>query len=170
MVDVLMPRLSDSMQEGTILRWLKADGVHIVAGQEIVEIETDKATMVHEAEASGSLQILAAEGSTVPVGERIASITEAEQSGAQSIQLGTDEVEPFTPPGDRANASPSARRLAESYGADLRSIKGSGPGGRIVKADVEAKVLTARASTQGPPPPSRHRRQVPFWVEERLGR
>src|SRR3954452_11868538 len=72
-----MPRLSDSMEEGTILRWLKAEGEHVERGEELVEIETDKATLPYEADASGRLHILAAAGETLPVGRRIATIATA---------------------------------------------------------------------------------------------
>nr|MBA2637245.1 2-oxo acid dehydrogenase subunit E2 [Solirubrobacterales bacterium] len=72
--DVMMPRLSDSMEEGTIIRWLKADGDEITRGEEIAEIETDKATMSYEADAEGTLSIVAQEGDTLPVGELIARL------------------------------------------------------------------------------------------------
>ena len=74
MSDVTMPRLSDSMEEGTILKWLKASGDEVKRGEEIVEIETDKANMTYEADASGVLEIVAAEGTTLPIGEPIATI------------------------------------------------------------------------------------------------
>src|SRR2546423_4730286 len=71
-----MPRLSDSMEEGTILRWLKSDGDEVRRGDELVEIETDKATMTYEADQGGALTIVAAEGATLPIGEVIARIGE----------------------------------------------------------------------------------------------
>jgi pyruvate dehydrogenase E2 component (dihydrolipoamide acetyltransferase) len=74
--DVVMPRLSDSMEEGTILRWLKAEGEHVARGEPIVEIETDKATLPYEADLSGRLHILAAAGETLPIGRPIATIGE----------------------------------------------------------------------------------------------
>src|SRR4051794_8768073 len=74
MADVAMPRLSDSMEEGTILKWLKADGDEVKRGEELVEIETDKANMTYEADQDGVLKIVASEGDTLPVGETIASI------------------------------------------------------------------------------------------------
>src|SRR5436190_23923040 len=77
-VDIVMPRLSDSMEEGTILRWLKSPGDEVSLGEELVEIETDKANMVYEAPAGGSLiEVLAAEGDTLPIGEVIARVGEA---------------------------------------------------------------------------------------------
>src|ERR687888_1984683 len=74
MPDIVMPRLSDSMEEGTIVRWLVEDGQEVKTGDEIVEIETDKATMSYEADADGALRIVAAEGDTLPIGAVIASI------------------------------------------------------------------------------------------------
>jgi pyruvate dehydrogenase E2 component (dihydrolipoamide acetyltransferase) len=75
--DVVMPRLSDSMEEGTILRWLKAEGEHVARGEPIVEIETDKATLPYEADMEGRLHILAAAGETLPIGRPIATIGES---------------------------------------------------------------------------------------------
>ena len=74
MADVAMPRLSDSMEEGTILKWLKSDGDEVSKGEELVEIETDKANMTYEADQDGTLKIVAQEGDTLAVGETIASI------------------------------------------------------------------------------------------------
>src|SRR5256885_14076377 len=71
-----MPRLSDSMEEGTILRWLKSDGDEVSRGDELVEIETDKANMTYEADQDGTLAIVAQEGDTLAVGETIAQIGE----------------------------------------------------------------------------------------------
>ncbi|HET6550026.1 MAG TPA: lipoyl domain-containing protein, partial [Solirubrobacter sp.] len=76
MGDVAMPRLSDSMEEGTILKWLKSDGDEVSEGEELVEIETDKANMTYEADEAGTLKIVAKEGDTLPVGETIARIGE----------------------------------------------------------------------------------------------
>ena len=72
MADVVMPRLSDTMEEGTILRWLKRDGEALRRGEELVEIETDKATMTYESDQDGVLEIVASEGDTLAVGELIA--------------------------------------------------------------------------------------------------
>src|ERR687889_1783653 len=76
MGDVAMPRLSDSMEEGTILKWLKSDGDEVSKGEELVEIETDKANMTYEADEAGTLEIVASEGDTLAVGETIARIGE----------------------------------------------------------------------------------------------
>jgi pyruvate dehydrogenase E2 component (dihydrolipoamide acetyltransferase) len=177
MADVAMPRLSDSMEEGTILKWLKSDGDEIARGDELVEIETDKANMTYEADEAGTLAIVAQEGDTLPVGQTIARIgeggeapREAEQpaerereeggdeDGAPARETATAEAEPENgrpaqqrevdepqpvaeaPDGGngRIKASPVARRMARELGLELARLQGTGPGGRIVKADVEA--------------------------------
>jgi len=220
MPDVAMPRLSDSMEEGTILKWLKSDGDEVAKGEELVEIETDKATMTYEADADGTLEIVADEGSTLAIGEVIARIGEgggsasessadggaeqeaaagdgedgdsggatatktededAQDADAEDAEDGGDEAasgaedeeaaaEPEPQPtasadgdgdggdgrsetkpaeadrapsaegnGGRPKASPVARRIARERGIDLSTLEGTGPGGRIVKADVEA--------------------------------
>src|SRR4051794_24057969 len=87
MPDITMPRLSDSMEEGTILKWLKAEGDDVSKGDELVEIETDKATMTYESDADGTLEIVADEGATLAIGEVIARIGEggggASEGGGQ---------------------------------------------------------------------------------------
>src|SRR2546423_9487585 len=80
MSDVVMPRLSDSMEEGTVLRWLKSVGDEVAIGDELVEIETDKANMVYEADTAGTLvEMLAQEGDTLPVGDPIARVGDASE-------------------------------------------------------------------------------------------
>src|SRR5215218_7518729 len=93
MPDVAMPRLSDSMEEGTILKWLKSDGDDVAKGEELVEIETDKATMTYEADADGTLEIVAEEGSTLAIGEVIARIGEGGGSSSESSADGGAEQE-----------------------------------------------------------------------------
>lgn len=165
-----MPRLSDSMEEGTIVRWLKRDGDEVARGEELVEIETDKATMAYESDTAGTLQITAQEGVTLPVGAKIAVIGDADSEpgaappeGAVVARVATPE--PAAPPtavaeaeppapaaepasGERVKASPIARRIAGEIGLDLHCVSGSGPGGRIVKADVESAGASAPASAQ----------------------
>ena len=142
-----MPRLSDSMEEGTIVRWLKSDGDVVSKGEPIAEIETDKATVTCDADADGTLRIVAGEGATVPLGGVIATIGEASEprSGppapARPAPVAPAPVaagkSPDTDNGaDRVKASPLARRIARESQVDLRALTGSGPGGRIVKADV----------------------------------
>jgi pyruvate dehydrogenase E2 component (dihydrolipoamide acetyltransferase) len=169
MAEIVMPRLSDTMEEGTILRWLKRDGEPVQRGEELVEIETDKATMAYESDQEGILQTVAREGDTLAVGELIARVGEgvaapgagvdagerdgsATPSGARTLPGAGAPVEPAdaspaaarasaavaTSEGERVKASPLARRMARERGVDLHALRGSGPGGRIVKADVQA--------------------------------
>ncbi|MGO9908405.1 MAG: dihydrolipoamide acetyltransferase family protein [Solirubrobacteraceae bacterium] len=123
MPEVVMPRLSDSMEEGTIVRWLKQDGDRVVQGEPLAEVETDKATVTFDADADGTLKILVAEGETVPLGTPIARIGEVAQKAGNGA--------------GRIKASPLARRMARESGIDLDGLTGSGPGGRIVKADLD---------------------------------
>jgi pyruvate dehydrogenase E2 component (dihydrolipoamide acetyltransferase) len=159
-VEIVMPRLSDSMEEGTILHWLVAEGDHIEPGQPLAEIETDKATVTHEADDSGTVLALSVgEGATVPVGAPIAVIGEpgeelpatpsAETLAAAAAPPGTSAPTAAPPPpsppsltGERPKASPLARRLAAELDVDLAALAGSGPNGRVIRADVQ------RAATQ----------------------
>ena len=170
MTEIVMPRLSDSMEEGTIVRWLKQPGEQVERGDELAEIETDKATMTYESDAAGVLEILAQEGDTLPVGAPIANLGDAAGNGAgagpavaaapavavaaPSAPAVTAAPEPAAAPapevdgGIRVKASPVARRIARELGVDLHGLSGTGPGGRIVKADVQA------AATGAPAPPA----------------
>ncbi len=164
MPDVVMPRLSDSMEEGTILRWLVEDGATVARGDEIAEIETDKANMTYEADAAGAFQRVAAEGDTLPIGELIARIGDgsapAPRPAAEAPAAAEQPAEPEPAPAPspsmpavgerseangRVKASPVARRLAREQGVDLAAVAGTGPGGRIVKADVEAAASASAA-------------------------
>ena len=214
MASVQMPRLSDSMETGKILRWLKKEGDQVQKGEPLVEIESDKANIEVEAYATGKLsKILVAEGDSAPIGAVIAEIgdgsaapvaakapappgqaeaaeptqgaaavlagapqpqatkaeahvAQAENAVAATAQTAADaggEQYPHGGPddrteggaaaqaalnvirrpveqenGERQRVSPVARRLAEELGVDLRGVRGSGPGGRIQKEDVEA--------------------------------
>jgi pyruvate dehydrogenase E2 component (dihydrolipoamide acetyltransferase) len=201
MVDIVMPRLSDSMEEGTVLRWLKGVGDSVEVGEELVEIETDKANMVYESDSAGTLvEVLAQEGDTLPVGDPIARVgdasevvsgngggagaaspsgragdgTNAEGSEADQPAIGLREpagaAAPTPPPASpgqaattpspagvgpdgRVKASPIAKRIAKDRGLDLQGLSGSGPGGRIVKADVERALASGGARTQVAPQP-----------------
>jgi pyruvate dehydrogenase E2 component (dihydrolipoamide acetyltransferase) len=138
MPDVTMPRLSDSMEEATIARWLVADGERVTAGTELAEVETDKATVMFEAETDGMLQQLAREGDTVPLGGLVARIFGAgEEAG---------DLAPGAGNGGRPAASPLARRLAATLGVDLRGLVGTGPRGRVVRADVEQAARAGAAA------------------------
>ena len=109
-----MPRLSDSMEEGTILKWLKAPGDPVELGEELVEIETDKANMVYEADAGGTLiEIVADEGDTLPIGQVIARVGEPgeEPSGdgaAAKPKEGTAEPEKAVAEPEKAAGAPPA--------------------------------------------------------------
>ncbi|MGE0066404.1 MAG: dihydrolipoamide acetyltransferase family protein [Solirubrobacterales bacterium] len=197
MSEIVMPRLSDSMEEGVILTWLKQVGDEIAVGDELVEIETDKANMAYEADVAGTLtEILAQEGDTLPIGSPIARIGDPDEgsdaSGEGSDVATTGPVAAGDPPppavakassgvgpptappvdgtseahaegsdvpqgsaaegsGDRVKASPLARRLAKEKGVDLSGIDGSGPGGRVVKADVEAADAGTPTQQEGVP-------------------
>jgi pyruvate dehydrogenase E2 component (dihydrolipoamide acetyltransferase) len=173
MSEIVMPRLSDTMEEGTILRWLKSDGEHVARGEELVEIETDKAAMTYESDLEGALRIVAGEGQTLPVGALIAHVGEPAAGTAPGVAPGTgagaappapaqapaepipaasspaapaEAVSGDSSPeadGERVKASPLARRIALQRGVELRGLSGSGPGGRIVKADVEGGTAPA---------------------------
>jgi pyruvate dehydrogenase E2 component (dihydrolipoyllysine-residue acetyltransferase) len=207
--DVTMPRLSDSMEEGTVLKWLVEEGGEVKRGEPLVEIETDKANMTYEADTDGTLiEIVAQEGDTLAIGETIARIgepgeaggdgkakkskkaeaddgakAEADEEAGGEAEADADEgeaegdeaqeaddrepvgaeakgesaavagagsgggetqagtaVEERAPSGNggRVKASPVARRMARELGVELARLEGSGPGGRIVKADVQA--------------------------------
>jgi pyruvate dehydrogenase E2 component (dihydrolipoamide acetyltransferase) len=202
MADVVMPRLSDSMEEGTIISWLKQVGDEVAVGEELVEIETDKANMAYEADVAGTLiEVLAQEGETLAIGSPIARVGDPSEASSPST-AGPDEgegpagedVASFSGPpprhpqvnggdgsaegsdvvgespvrergaevagagagrlagdGERVKASPLARRLARDKGLELSGIRGSGPGGRIVKADVAAAASPAGDAGAGVP-------------------
>jgi pyruvate dehydrogenase E2 component (dihydrolipoamide acetyltransferase) len=161
--NILMPALSPTMTEGTLARWLKKEGESVKAGDVIAEIETDKATMEVEAVDEGVLgRILVADGTTgVKVNEPIAVLVEpgeavpAGKPASAPPPPAPAKAEPAAKPaaapapapvqsgnghdqGDRIFASPLARRMAKQAGIDLSALKGSGPNGRIVKADIDA--------------------------------
>ncbi len=191
MADVVMPRLSDSMEEGTILQWLKQVGDEVAVGDELVEIETDKANMAYESDVAGTLtEILVQEGETVAIGTPIARVGGEGPDGSAELAAGPVAGEggalragaqrpsstpptPTPPAGEtainapqasagngRTKASPVARRIAKERGLDLGELQGSGPGGRIVKADVEQAASSAGGvdaggpRTEAKPPPA----------------
>ncbi|MGH2910262.1 MAG: dihydrolipoamide acetyltransferase family protein, partial [Solirubrobacteraceae bacterium] len=130
-VDIVMPRLSDSMEEGTVLRWLVDEGAPVVEGEPLVEVETDKASVTYESEADGTLlTIVTGEGESAAVGAVIAVVGVAGEEVPAAAR-------PAPPAGGRVKASPLARRIAAELGVDLRALTGSGPHGRVIRADVE---------------------------------
>ncbi len=166
-IKILMPQLSPTMTEGNLAKWHKNEGDTVSAGDIIAEIETDKATMEVEAVDEGTLgKIMVPAGSEgVPVNTVIAVLlAEGEDSSALAAATATPAAKaaPPTPPapapvapappalapakGDgRVAASPLARRMAERAGLDLGAIGGSGPGGRVIKADIEAALAKGPA-------------------------
>ncbi|MDE2817109.1 MAG: dihydrolipoamide acetyltransferase family protein [Chloroflexota bacterium] len=163
--EVPMPRLSDTMEEGKVLQWYKQVGDSVKKGELLAEIETDKAVMDLESVEEGTLlQLLVAEGGSAALGAPIALVGEeselgqeiavtapsATESDEHEAGAATDGSPSTTPPATqpaskaetqgtagRIKASPLARRIAAEQGLDLSSIRGTGPGGRIVKDDVE---------------------------------
>jgi pyruvate dehydrogenase E2 component (dihydrolipoamide acetyltransferase) len=170
MADVTMPRLSDTMQEGTIARWLKQPGETVARGDVLAEIETDKATMPLEAFDAGTLEeILAPEGETVPIGEVIARIGAGGADAAPPPQApeprrrerrDTPAAPEVPPPVEQSaavdaapqkvRATPLARHIAREHELDLASIQGSGPQGRVIRADVEAALAADAAPAEAP--------------------
>ncbi|MGI8956214.1 MAG: pyruvate dehydrogenase complex dihydrolipoamide acetyltransferase [Chthoniobacterales bacterium] len=198
MPEIQMPKLSDTMTEGTLVSWKKKIGDQVTAGEVLAEIETDKATMEWEASDDGVLkEIYVQEGGKVNVGDRIAFVGgedeeapaesgEAEEEGGEGGENETpEEKEPQNAPakqeakpaeaeaapkkepapkaepavaagsGDsdstRVKASPLARKIAAEKNVDLTSLRGTGPGGRIVEKDVEAAVSAAPAKSSAAP-------------------
>jgi len=188
MAKVNMPKLSDTMEEGTVLEWKKENGSEVHRGDVLADIESDKAAFELEAEADGVLQIVIQQGEAVPVGDVIATIGESATAPSPPGRAGegpagptpaaeapakelpelpkrrrgeTDEPAgaPRTAAGDgRTKASPLARRLAAQMGVNLDQVKGSGPDGRIVKEDV---IAAADRAGDSAPAPSRAARPAP---------
>jgi len=135
---VIMPKLTDSMEEGVVVKWRKAEGERVESGDVLAEIETDKAVMDLEAFASGTLRkILIPEGTTVPSGTLIGVIGEPDEDIRAILRTGTTSVVEGAPAAE-TSTSPRVRTLAREHGIDLGTVKGSGPGGRIVERDIEA--------------------------------
>jgi pyruvate dehydrogenase E2 component (dihydrolipoamide acetyltransferase) len=184
-IELKMPALSPTMEEGTLAKWLVKEGDEVSSGDILAEIETDKATMEFEAVDEGTIaKILVAEGTDgVKVGQPIAILAgegedatqaakaepgakgekEEERKGEEKEEAPKAEPEKRPEPekteaepkreskgGDRIKASPLARRIAEEKGLDLSSLQGSGPGGRIVKADLEKAPAQTAAPAKKP--------------------
>lgn len=167
-LDILMPRLSDTMESGIVGRWLCNDGDHVREGEPLVEIETDKTTTELVADREGFLNILATDGDSVGtggvIGQILASADEAASLRPRSAPAATDssqtesEPPPTVPEHDhnpstalrKPRATPMARKLASTAGIDLAAIgRGSGPDGRIHRIDVERHSTTS--ATPNPP-------------------
>ena len=180
-IELKMPALSPTMEEGTLAKWLVKEGDEVSSGDILAEIETDKATMEFEAVDEGKIAkilvpegtdgvkvgapiaILAAEGEDVKAAASAAPKTEAKpepkaeaKPEPKAEQPKADETPKAAPQptkaGERIKASPLARRIAEDKGIDLSAVQGSGPGGRIVKADLEkAPVAAPKAAPAAAP-------------------
>ena len=176
MIEIKMPRLSDTMEEGAVATWHKHPGDHVDVGDVLVEIETDKATMEYEAYEAGTLtEILVAEGETVAIGTPIALLDRGVTT-ARAVAAPAPSTAETTPPpatravgsapdapldatvaqrpvsaaptdadGARRFASPLVRRIARQYGIDLSGVRGTGPGGRIIRRDIMS-IVDAGAS------------------------
>ncbi|NIA28384.1 MAG: dihydrolipoamide acyltransferase [Actinobacteria bacterium] len=178
---IIMPKLSDTMEEGVLLKWLKKEGELIEAGEVIAEAESDKATMELEAFDAGILKkIIVPEGGKVPVGGTLALIAEADEDISDLLEevektpqpkVEKEQVLPAVQgeihaapvidktPADviitsdtvRIKASPLARKLASEHNIDLRKITSSGTGGRIIKRDVMNNIAKATETSAAAP-------------------
>jgi pyruvate dehydrogenase E2 component (dihydrolipoamide acetyltransferase) len=172
---VYMEALSPTMEEGRLVKWTKREGDAVKTGDTLAEVETDKAVMELVARADGQLiKVEVSEGSTVPVGNVVAYIGKpgekvdggepapAAQQSAQSAVRSAPEPQQRTPSAVRSapetaddarvKASPLAKRMAKDAGVDLKLVQGSGPGGRVVKRDLEGAPAAA-APAPGPAVP-----------------
>jgi len=151
--NVIMPALELAQETGKVLHWLKAPGDLVRKGESIVEIETDKVTVEIEAPASGILSdVTARAGDVVPVGQTIALIVapgEAASPLARKVTEQEHSTAAAVPAARLAAASPKARRLAAERGRDVSALRGSGPGGAVLAADVATAKLP-----EVPPAPS----------------
>jgi pyruvate dehydrogenase E2 component (dihydrolipoamide acetyltransferase) len=168
MQTIIMPKMGDAMEEGTLVRWLKQEGEPVKEGEPIAEIATDKATIELEAPASGILRgIRVLEGATVPINTPLAYILtegetlpeESKRDGATPAPAAAPQV--VAPPSEvkaayapaaeeRIKASPLARKIAQEHGIDLRLLQGTGPQGRIVERDVLAYLEKMRPPAPAP--------------------
>jgi pyruvate dehydrogenase E2 component (dihydrolipoamide acetyltransferase) len=177
--EIVMPRLSDSMEEGTVLQWFVTEGDTVVAGQPLVEVETDKASVTYESEVDGTvLTIGVASGESAAVGAVIAVVGAPNEQPAPTVagrvatQASASLPAPVaprapTPPAPtpaavsaqappvsatgRVKASPLARRIAAELGIDLSTLVGSGPQGRVIKADVVRSAAAAAPAVAAAP-------------------
>jgi pyruvate dehydrogenase E2 component (dihydrolipoamide acetyltransferase) len=143
--ELTMPKLSDSEADAVILKWLKSPGEEFRRGEALIEVETDKATVVYDAEADGTLEaILVAEGEAVAVGQPIAVLAGAGEVAApqEPAQIRSNGAPPVEA---RPNATPVARRTALELGLSLHGIAGTGPGGRITREDVQRAAAVGAA-------------------------
>ncbi len=171
-VEVIMPKLGQTMEEGKIIKWLKKEGEKVEKGEPLIEIETDKTILEVEARGSGVLRkILAGEDDVVPVTKTIGYIAEEDEvipeeaaptpaaptptaTAAETPSMEKPKVKTV-----RIKASPLAKKIAEENGIDLSRVIGTGPGGRITKADVLSHLdstAAVAAPTLAPTPTEEH--------------
>ena len=153
-IEVILPKVDMDMSTGRISKWLVAEGAEVKKGDPLFEIETDKAAMEVESPGTGKLgQITAKEGDDVPIGQVIAYIFAAGETATEAVQSKPAAPVVETPakaapgavvetstssPSSEIRATPLARRMAKEKGVALASVKGSGPQGRVLSADIEA--------------------------------
>jgi 2-oxoglutarate dehydrogenase E2 component (dihydrolipoamide succinyltransferase) len=166
-IEVRIPTLGESVREGVIVRWMKADGAAVQRDEPLLELETDKASVEIPAENAGVLHILTSEGTTVQVGDVVARIEESGDSkatpaapkGAGAATPSTQAATPVPPAATSVPAgesapfpggvlSPGVRRLVEEHGLDPRQIAASGRGGRLTKSDVLTHLDTVAAQPE----------------------
>ncbi len=164
-LQILMPEMGESVTEGTVLEWHKQEGESVAEGETVVEVSTDKVDAEVPAPASGTItEILAQPDETVQVGQVLAQMAagaappaDAASSAKPSAPATSAATAPPAADGaDGTRVSPVARRVAAASGVDLSAIRGSGPGGKVTKADVLAAANgeRARAGRRLPPPPA----------------
>ena len=162
-----MPKLGLTMEEGTILRWLVADGEQVAAGHAVLLVETDKVETEVECPADGRIQLLGREGDTYQCGQQIAWLLGAGEADGAAAAAAADAAAAAAPAssngaapvavavaaGGRILASPNGRRLAAKLGVDLSAVVGTGPGGRIVSEDIETAAKAAPPAAAIAPQP-----------------
>ena len=164
-VQILMPALSPTMTEGNLAKWLKNEGDAVKSGDIICEIETDKATMEFEAVDEGimgkilvpggtsgvkvnqpiAVLLLEGEDASAVMAAPVAVVASAPAPAVEVVPVAIPSSVPAAPTGDRVIASPLAKRIAKDANLDLKSVKGSGPHGRIIKADVDSAIAAGPA-------------------------
>ena len=170
-VDVTIPEIGESINEGFLAEWSKQDGATVAAEEPLLVLETDKITMNVTAEVAGKLEILVAEGESVQVGQVVARINPAAAGDETPIAAETAPTEPPAaavrevpppaaesspaPTAELSHLSPAVRRLVEENKLDPSAIKGTGKDGRILKGDVLAFMTTpTTAAAEAPAPPT----------------
>jgi pyruvate dehydrogenase E2 component (dihydrolipoamide acetyltransferase) len=165
-IEITMPRLSDTMETGTIIKWNVKDGDAVESGAVVADVETDKATMELSVYDDGTVaKILVPEGETVDVGTPIAIMAEDDEDVSEIAATAGSAPAPAEPAPvieeptpaapierDKLRVSPVARRLAEEHKIDLNIVQGSGPNGRVIKRDVLKAIESAAETTASVPP------------------